>query len=98
MQRVIDSLTKFVAPRTDTGTVPQDSVSAFTPDTGGLGGVEMQAALKAIEADPSMRVTLDDGREVSALEALEIARNEITQAQNDSRAYDAAVTCLLRTS
>lgn len=98
MQRIVDSLADIFTARADAGTTPQESISGFDTATRGANGVEMQAALKAIEADPNMKITLDDGREVTALEALEIARNEINQAQQDSRAYDAAVTCFLRTS
>jgi soluble lytic murein transglycosylase-like protein len=58
---------------------------------------EMNTARQAIEADPSLRVTLDDGSEVSAQEAMAMIDEELAQAESDSKAYDAAVTCFMRT-
>lgn len=97
MRRIIDGVSDLFSIR-QPGSQPQQAVSAFNTANRGGDSVEMRAAIKAIQADPNMRVVLDDGREVTATEALQIARDEITQAQNDSMAYDAAVTCLLRTA
>ena len=50
-----------------------------------------------VDADPYMRVGLDDGSTMTARELLEQADAEVERAETDSQAFAAAVSCLLRT-
>lgn len=95
ISRVMDSVVDLVTGRQ--ADAPPATESPAQPAQA-FSSLELESAAKAIEADPNLRVTLDDGREVSAAEALQIARDEVSQAQNDSKAYEAAVTCFLRTA
>ena len=58
---------------------------------------EVEAARQVMERNPDLRVVLDDGTEVSVREALTRAADDARQADNDVKAFDAAVTCYLRT-
>ena len=44
-----------------------------------------------------MLVMMDDGTTMTAAEALAEADAVLAQAQTDSRAFDAAISCFLRT-
>ena len=54
-------------------------------------------ARQIVDMDPELMVELDDGRTVSAREAMEEADAVVAQAETDSNAFAAAVGCLLRT-
>lgn len=56
-----------------------------------------QAAADVLATSPDMVIELDDGTKVSAAEALRQADAEVAQAETDSGAFRAAVSCLLRT-
>lgn len=58
---------------------------------------EFDAARQVAEQSPDMRVVLEDGSEVSVREALDRSRADLAQADVDVKAFDAAVTCFLRT-
>lgn len=58
---------------------------------------EFDAARQVAEQSPDMRVVLEDGSEVSVREALDRSRADMAQADVDVKAFDAAVTCFLRT-
>lgn len=62
----------------------------------GLDPVVAQAEQVALES-PDMQIELDDGTRVSAAEAMAQADAEIQQAQQDAKAFEAAVGCLIRT-
>lgn len=57
---------------------------------------EVEAARQVMEANPDMRVVLDDGTEVSVREAMARLGDDARQSENDVKAFDAAVTCYLR--
>jgi len=57
----------------------------------------VRAATDVAMESPELRVVLEDGTELSAREVLARADRERQQAANDSAAYEAAVSCFLRT-
>lgn len=57
----------------------------------------VRAAADVAMNNPEMRVVLEDGTEMSAREVLARADAKRQQAANDSAAFDAAVSCFLRT-
>lgn len=57
---------------------------------------ELETARQAAEAAPDVRVTLDDGTELTAREALALAHDDIAKAETDGKAFMAAITCFLR--
>lgn len=74
------------------------AADARSPDTvpgGGPEGMEVAAAQDVAMRLPYMPVTLDDGRTVTAREAMREAADYQRQAEADSRAFAAAVTCFL---
>lgn len=71
-----------------------DPAAAGLPDTGG----PVEAAVdEVIMTDPDLVVELDDGTTMTAAEALAAADEAVAQAQTESRAFEAAVSCFLRT-
>lgn len=58
---------------------------------------EFDAARQVAEMNPDMRVVLDDGTEVSVREAMARASDDMLQSDTDVKAFEAAVTCYLRT-
>lgn len=57
----------------------------------------VRAAAEVAAVNPDLRVVLEDGTELSAREVLQRAEQERRQAANDSKAFDAAINCFLRT-
>lgn len=57
---------------------------------------EVEAARQVMDSNPDMRVVLDDGTEVSVREAMARMGDDARQADNDVKAFEAAVTCYLR--
>lgn len=57
---------------------------------------EVEAARQVMEANPDMRVVLDDGTEVSVREAMARLGDDARQSDTDVKAFEAAVTCYLR--
>jgi hypothetical protein len=57
---------------------------------------EVEAARQVMESNPDMRVVLDDGTEVSVREAMTRMGDDARQADNDVKAFVAAVTCYMR--
>jgi hypothetical protein len=58
---------------------------------------EMMQMQQAVERMPNLTVMLDDGAEVSALDAVRMMDDELMQIENDAKGFEAAVTCFLRT-
>lgn len=58
--------------------------------------VEQETARQISERAPDMRITLDDGTEISAREAMQLAAEDMQQADTDRHAFMAAITCFLR--
>lgn len=65
-------------------------------DTEGEGAYLDRDARDVVRERGGMLVMLDDGKQVTAREALTLADEAILQARDDSRAFEAAVTCFLR--
>lgn len=57
---------------------------------------DVEAARQVMDSNPDMRVVLDDGTEVSVREAMARMGDDARQADNDVKAFEAAVTCYLR--
>ncbi len=62
-----------------------------------FGSPEMQSAVAVAELNPTMRYTMDDGREVSVAEAIKIADDAVAAAEVEAKAFNAAVICFNRT-
>lgn len=58
--------------------------------------VEQATARQIADQTPDLRVTLDDGTELSAREAVALLDDDAARAQVDGQAFMAAVTCFLR--
>lgn len=58
---------------------------------------ELNSAKQVADLNPMMKVQMDDGNEVTVREAMAMLDDEFKQAENDSKAFDAAVTCFTRT-
>lgn len=75
-----------------------DSMRA-KPAKSAVAGAEsptLRAATEAINDSPDMVIRLEDGTDISARDALLLAREEVAKAETDSRGFMAAVTCFLR--
>ena len=48
-----------------------------------------------VEQAPDLLIRLDDGTDVPARDALQQVRNDVAQAEADSRGFVAAITCFL---
>ena len=69
------------------------------PATGALAddGITDAAVADIVAEAPDMMVMMDDGTTMTAAEALAEADAALAQAQTDSKAFDAAISCFLRT-
>lgn len=74
---------------TENAQVQPESAGATAPTP------EMQAAQRTVELNPDMRVTLEDGRTLTAREAHEESQADIEQATKDAGAFQAAISCLM---
>lgn len=57
---------------------------------------EITAAAEAVRANPDLPIPLDDGTVMRAADAFAKADEVVAQAQVESKAFDAAVSCILR--
>ena len=80
-----------------TTAAPEKSDKPGAPKVDDADAAADQLARQIVDADPNMRVGLDDGSTMTARELLEQADAEVERAETDSQAFAAAVSCLLRT-
>ena len=76
---------------------PAKSDTPGSPKVDDADAASEQLAREIVDADPDMRVELDDGSTMTARELLEQADAEVARAEKESGAFAAAVNCLLRT-
>lgn len=62
----------------------------------GAGAVD-QAAADVAAVDPNLLIELDDGTQITAREALAAADEVVKMAETESKAFEAATSCFLRT-
>lgn len=74
-------------------TMRQESEAARTAQ----GGLELQAARQAVDADPTLRVRMDEaGEPVTARQALDDAAKQADEIRQEADAFRAAVDCAMR--
>ena len=58
---------------------------------------ELKSAKEVAELNPNLKVILEDGREVTATDAINMIDADLKNAENDSKSFAAAINCFLRT-
>lgn len=89
------SLLDDAAPVLDAGKIT--ALAGDRTAAGAAADPTVRAAAEIAAATPDLRVVLEDGTELSAREVLARGEAEQQQAANDSKAFDAAINCFLRT-